>query len=128
MLFESNECRLGLFQQRVDENVGQAVLPAMRSAPGVIMQETRAAPTISPDGHWLLYPVFPGDDSTGGTAQLRRVAITGGAEEVVLRAPLYDAPRCTAVRVNRCIMAELSPDGKKLVFSEVDVLKGRAGS
>jgi hypothetical protein len=87
---------------------------------------------VSPDGAWILYP--GGFSCAGGSLapyQLLRVAITGGRPEQVLRASFYDSPQsrtapgCARAPAILCAIAERSSDGKQIIFTAFDPLKGR---
>ena len=126
VLFESNvNGRLDILRQELDQDIAELVLASAASSPGVIMRQERAAPSLTPDGRWLLYPIFPGDGGSTATVELVRAPLNGGPTQSVLRAPLYDAPRCTRLPANLCVLAELTPDGRHLVFSGFDPMRGR---
>ena len=127
VLFESNvNGRLDLFRQALEGNSAEPVLVSVASSPGVIMREERATPKLSPDGLWLLYPVYAGDGGSATMAELVRVPLNGGAPQSVLRGALYDAPRCTRLPANLCVLGELNPDGRHLTFAAFDPVRGRA--
>jgi Tol biopolymer transport system component len=79
---------------------------------------------ISPDGQWLLYLVFPKQDDVSGPVQLFRIPVAGGPPQLVLNASLYGWPSC-ASSASICDIAERTPDGRQLVFTALDPLKGR---
>jgi serine/threonine protein kinase len=79
---------------------------------------------ISPDGAWLLYTTERGVDNLKAQ-QLKRVPITGGTPELVLTAPIFGGLRCTRAPRSLCVIAELRLESTQVVFTAVDVLKGR---
>jgi len=98
----------------------------------VTEQMFNAQPRVSPDGTWILYPAVY--SSVGGTSapyQLLRVRINGGRPEQVLRASFYDSPQsrtapgCARAPASLCAIAERSSDGKQIMFTAFDPLKGR---
>jgi serine/threonine protein kinase/Tol biopolymer transport system component len=95
-------------------------------------QMFNAQARVSPDGTWILYPAVY--SSVGGTSapyQLLRVPINGGRPEQVLRASFYDSPQsrtapgCARAPASVCAIAERSSDGKQIIFTAFDPLKGR---
>jgi eukaryotic-like serine/threonine-protein kinase len=115
--------RLQIFSKALDKDRAKTVV-TLANAPGGLLGD-KAIPAVTPDGTSLLYPVFPGTGHTSAATKLMRTPLTGGAPEVLLSAPLYDAPRCTRLPANFCAFAELSPDGKQLIFVSFDPLHGR---
>ncbi len=126
VLYESNvNGRFELFKMALDKDTAQSVA-SMGNSPGVLLAQQRAIPAVTPDGAAILYPIFPEGGRSAAATKLIRVPLTGGgAPEEVLRGRLYDAPRCTRLPANFCVLAELSQDGKELVFTGFDLLQGR---
>jgi hypothetical protein len=88
---------------------------------------------MSPDSSWILYQMF-----TGWTAgRLMRVPVTGGPSDLVLTMAtppepiglagvhLHEPPRCARSPAELCAIAERTSDGKQLVFTGFDPVKGR---
>jgi hypothetical protein len=82
------------------------------------------APT-SPDHKWLLY-AEPAPASMDGTSRIIRVAVEGGAGAEVLRGRIFGLA-CAQVPGASCVLAELSPDKKQLIFTSFDPVAGRRG-
>ena len=139
VIFESDRNgQWGIFRQSLDEDTAEPIVAGLEDA---------VFPSLSPDGAWILYSVFPnnGDSSTpvrlvrvaraGGPAQLvmttaamrQRAAATTtlGAPTLALRAPTYGSPRCARSPSTVCAIAELAPDRKDLIFTAFDPVKGR---
>src|SRR5262249_1906710 len=57
--------------------------------------------------------------------ELMRVPIGGGASESVLTANIYGRPHCARAPATLCVMAERTFNLKQLIFTAVDVSKGR---
>jgi DNA-binding winged helix-turn-helix (wHTH) protein/Tol biopolymer transport system component len=87
-----------------------------------------ASARVSPDGAWLLYLRAPPEIATRAftatPTQLMRVAISGGAAEVVMTAHIYLGPSCARAPAGRCVIDEQTADAKQLVFKSLDPLKG----
>jgi Tol biopolymer transport system component len=107
-----------VFRQRLQERNAQDVV----SGPG-----EQTEPRLSPDASWILYWDYVAQG--GGTSapmRLLRVPVSGGAPEVVLDASHGAAIRC-ALGHSPCVLGEHDNANGELVFSAVDILRGRAG-
>ena len=125
VIFESNlNGHLGIFRQGLHEDTAEPVVASIAGSPAVFEDEDRAAARMSPDGTWVVYPVFP-KDSRSPTAELMRVSLKGGSPSFVLSAPIYDAPRCARSPAKVCVFAEKAPNGKQLIFTSFDPVAGR---
>lgn len=86
---------------------------------------------LSPDGAWAIYQVASKDTPDlvfpdgAATVQLMRVAMTGGSPQRILTAGMYGPERCARSPATLCAFAERSKDGKQLIFTSFDPLKGR---
>jgi Tol biopolymer transport system component/DNA-binding winged helix-turn-helix (wHTH) protein len=95
--------------------------------PLVLGTKNAAATSISPDGSWLFYedcekvPI----DCDLPTTPVMRIPLAGGTPQLVLRSNTYGRPRCAVSPATLCAIAELSGDGKSLIFTAFDALKGR---
>jgi Tol biopolymer transport system component len=49
----------------------------------------------------------------------------GGPARLVLKAPLYGWHSCAVSPATSCVIAEHTPDGKQLIFTSFDPVKGR---
>jgi Tol biopolymer transport system component len=107
--------------------------------------DDKRAPQLSPDGAWILYLAW---SKTGGRANLQsgrlmRFPVAGGPPELALNAKGYPGSarvpregfsltlrghpdfRCPITAGAPCVLSEI--DGKQIVFSAFDPLKGRKG-
>jgi eukaryotic-like serine/threonine-protein kinase len=84
-------------------------------------------PQLSADGTWILYFEFPKAPADPGTTiRLMRVPISGGASQYVMDTHRYMQFGCARTPAsNRCVISELSSDGKRFTITEFDPLKGR---
>jgi eukaryotic-like serine/threonine-protein kinase len=126
VIFESNSNgRLGIFRQRLEKGTAEPIVASITDSPAVFGDEDRTAARVSPDGAWVLYSVFPKDSLSSPTAELMRAPLTGGSSSLVLAARIYDAPRCARLPTSLCVFAEDAPNGKQLIFTSFDPVKGR---
>ena len=129
---------LDIYQQSLAAGQAQAVA----AGPG----EARD-PSQSPDGRWILYLAWPGDNGRvrTGEGRLMRVAVAGGTPEVVLRVAGYpgqnrvnpDASvpsieprgyprfRCSSRVGVPCVLSEQGSEG--VIFTAFDPVEGRKG-
>jgi serine/threonine protein kinase/Tol biopolymer transport system component len=80
----------------------------------------------SPDGKWIL--LFTTPDQANVTWELRRVPVSGGPSQEIQKVSFgaVDNPvRCSWAPATLCVLTEPSPDHKQLVFTALDVIKGR---
>jgi Tol biopolymer transport system component len=78
---------------------------------------------VTPDGAWLVYAPFPADYEPGATIDLWRVSISGGLPQWVMKAPMYDTPRCTRAPAMFCATA--AKDKDQMTFTAFDPVHGR---
>jgi Tol biopolymer transport system component len=81
---------------------------------------------VSPDGKWILFFTTP--DEANITLELRRVPVSGGASQEILKviSSGVDNPvRCSWAPATLCVLTEPSADHKQLVLTTLDVMKGR---
>ncbi|HXM59744.1 MAG TPA: winged helix-turn-helix domain-containing protein [Terriglobales bacterium] len=82
---------------------------------------------MSPDGGSILYMVYPTEWGKSQPIGLMRMPIAGGASQLVLKSSIGAEPslRCARDPATTCILAETSSDHTQLVFTEIDLLRGR---
>jgi Tol biopolymer transport system component/DNA-binding winged helix-turn-helix (wHTH) protein len=73
----------------------------------------------SPDGAWILYFAYPHEGGTSQPVNLMRVPLAGGIPNLVLSSSVARHP------ATLCVIAEAVADHTHLVFTEVDLLRGR---
>jgi DNA-binding winged helix-turn-helix (wHTH) protein/Tol biopolymer transport system component len=79
-------------------------------------------PRVTPDGAWLLYAPYPPDYTPGATIDLMKVPLTGGPPQRVMKAPIYDTPRCSRAPATLCVTAAMDKD--ELSFTAFDPVHG----
>jgi len=127
VIFGSNRNgRWGIFQQRIDESSAIPIATSLETIP----KET----PLTPDGKWLFqlsYPkdspwflnlLYPSGTGFSPPGQLSRIPVDGGPPETILSDIL--GVRCTAHQSAFCAVAAKTVDGKALVFTGIDWLKG----
>jgi serine/threonine protein kinase len=116
VIFYSDRAGLvGLSKQALGQDTAEPLVTEKKG------QGLDSSAALSPDGSWVLYIVSEGE----AAGKLMRVPVTGGTSQLVLTANLDGWPRCARSPANLCAIAERSADGKQLVFSAFDPVKGR---
>jgi eukaryotic-like serine/threonine-protein kinase len=80
---------------------------------------------LSPDDRWLLYFLNNARDPAGKTQVLMRVPVEGGVAEQIAAAARAATLVCSKVKGGSCVMEELTPDRKEIVFTALNPLSGR---
>lgn len=109
----TREHKWGLYRQSPGSETATPILTDM---PG------EAFPRVSPDGAWLVYAPFPPGYADGATIDLFRVPINGGAPRRIMKAPVYDTPRCSRTTATPCATA--TKDKDLLTFTAFDPVQG----
>ena len=79
---------------------------------------------VSPDGKWLLSNSgdWPGDRKD---PKLMRIPIAGGSPELLTTTVWGSAISCARSPSSLCVLGEKTEDRKRMIFTSIDVLKGR---
>jgi DNA-binding winged helix-turn-helix (wHTH) protein/Tol biopolymer transport system component len=127
------DSRAVVFRSRRNGN-GRLFRQALNSdieEPLVMGAERVGGSAISPDGAWLFYFQFLQCEAQPASCEtvfpLMRIPIHGGEprQVLVLTTEPYSRPRCTFAPADLCAIVEQSADGKPLIFTAFDALKGR---
>jgi Tol biopolymer transport system component/DNA-binding winged helix-turn-helix (wHTH) protein len=82
------------------------------------------APTLSPDGSWILYAVTPKFKGSSQSVRLMRVPLSGGAPQEILETHGYLQHDCTRLPATLCVFAE-QIDDRQVVFWAFDPILGK---
>jgi eukaryotic-like serine/threonine-protein kinase len=119
VLFQSiRSGTLGIFKQGISQETAQPVVTGPQHKTG--------APTVSPDGAWILYREFPKDLIFGPSASipLMRIPMSGGVPQLVLETRNLRRLTCASA-ASVCVLLEASQDEKQRTLTAFDPLKGR---
>jgi eukaryotic-like serine/threonine-protein kinase len=102
----------GIFRQSIDEEVAQSIF----TQPGI-----GGAARLSPDGSSLIYRV-----EAPGEKKVMRLQLAGGVPQTLASGNFVNGgARCARLPSTVCAIAERSADDRQLVFTSLDVWKGR---
>ena len=104
--------RFGIYKHALNEDTAE---------PLVTVADSVRNPRVSPDGKWVLY-FLPKER---GPEPLMRVPITGGPSQLVLPARNNSQILRARPPSNLCAIAEPTEDGRQVIISALDPMKGR---
>jgi hypothetical protein len=80
----------------------------------------------SPDGKWYIGRIWPGESIEHPTAPfpILRIPLAGGAPETILRLSRQANVSCARPPSSSCVLAQQSEDGKQMIVSILDPIKG----
>jgi serine/threonine protein kinase/Tol biopolymer transport system component len=117
VIFESfRDGHSGVFRQALGKDVAEPV--ALEPDHNIVDAQ------VSPDGTWVLYTIEEGIDILK-PRELKRVPLLGGTSELLYSGHIYGGVRCARLPANRCVVAEFRLDTLQIIFTDLDVLKGR---
>lgn len=115
MFLREQNRSLAIYKQALSEYSDQLLLD------GLDLVSLNA--TLSADGKWLLF-LAKNHSNNDGEVGLWRSSERGGPPQEVLEGRLTNID-CPHTAGSLCVMSEASPDGKQLIFSNVDAVQGR---
>jgi Tol biopolymer transport system component len=80
---------------------------------------------LSPEGKWVLVHVERIPGGPNSPQSVMRVPITGGSPELIFETQVWSQINCAKAPSNLCVVTERSADGKQMVVTAFDPLKGR---
>jgi serine/threonine protein kinase/Tol biopolymer transport system component len=116
ILASNRSGHLGIYRQVPGQDTAEAIVTGSENA---------WAPVVSPDGHWILYLVYPGVRGSGTPVRLMRASIAGGPPQKMATTVMYGTPRCAAGPPGLCAIAEPAAGRKRMVFTAFDPVAGR---
>jgi len=107
----------GIYRQSLDEDIAEPVLT----------EGVGRNPRVTPDGESIVYLGIGenGPPPVKGPEPVMRVSITGGPSQRLFTARPYSLLTCARSPSHLCIIGEPTEDGKQLIVSALDPLKGR---
>jgi serine/threonine protein kinase/Tol biopolymer transport system component len=135
ILFNSSRTGVdAIFEQTLGQDTAESLISFNKG-------EGLTGACLSPEGSWIYYTLTsyeegPAESSkimraeqtailSAPTTKIMRVAITGGAPQLVLTASIEEWPRCARLPSTLCAIAERTPDRKQIVFTAFDPVNGR---
>ena len=110
--------QFAFYKQSLDEDAPERI----STGTGSLLATLGTA--VSPDGKWLLSNSgdWPGDRKD---PKLIRIPIAGGSPELVTTTVWASTISCARSPSSLCVLGEKTEDRKRLIFTSIDVLKGR---
>ena len=107
----------GVYRQFLDQDIAEPV----------VTEGYGRNPRVTPDGNSIVYLGIgeKGPWPARGPEPVMRVSITGGPSQRLFTARAYSLVTCARSPSNLCVIGEPIEDGKQLVVSALDPLKGR---
>ncbi len=93
--------------------------------PLVVGPEDAEGECVSPDGAWVLYRASPLSGDAALPVQIMRTPTTGGPSQLVLKARPDSWVGCARSPASLCVLGEPTENGKQIVFTAFDPVKGR---
>jgi Tol biopolymer transport system component len=106
--------KAAISKQGIDEDAAQLLIAGPQDLFGA---------HVTPDGAWMLYLEM--EAGTGRKERLMRIPIAGGAPQLVLDMRIGDWFMCARAPADLCVINEASQDGKQMLITAFDPLKGR---
>jgi len=105
---------IGIFKQSLDQDFAEAV----SIGPGDAL-----APTLSPDGFWILYAATPKAEGSSLSVRLMRVPLTGGVPQEILKTKGYISHDCGRFPETLCFFGELTE--REIILWAFDPVQGK---
>jgi serine/threonine protein kinase len=107
----------GIYKQSLDQDIAEPV----------VTEGYGRDPYVTPDGKWILYM---GAGETGEPLEKRpqpvmRVPINGGPSQPLFTARPWSLTSCARSPSELCVIGEPTEDGKQLIVTALDPLRGR---
>jgi DNA-binding winged helix-turn-helix (wHTH) protein/Tol biopolymer transport system component len=114
ILVSNREDKWGFYRQPLSSDTATPILTRIATLGlGAIF------PRVTPDGAWLVYAPYPFDYVPGAPIDVLKVPISGGTPQLVMKAALYDTPRCARAPATLCAVAASKKD--QLIITGFDV-------
>ena len=109
--------RGGVYKQALDQDIAEPVLT----------EGYGRNPRVTPDGMSILYlgPTANGAPPARGPEPVMRVSVNGGPSQQLFTARTFSLMTCARSPSARCVIGEPTEDGKQLIVTAIDLLKGR---
>ncbi len=117
VIFNSDQSgQFEVYRQALDQETPQRVTTSSQNV-GVVH--------ISADNSWILYTLLSQQSGSSTRIPLMRVPVRGGPSQLVLQAQYSVDFWCATAPASLCTLNERSPDGKSLIVTAFDPVKGR---
>jgi len=116
-LVSNRSGHFGIYRQSLDQDIAEPVLT----------EGYGRNPRVTPDGKSILYlgPTENGAPPSSGPEPVMRVSITGGPSQRLFTARTNSLMSCARSSSGVCVIGEPTEDGKQLIVTAINPLKGR---
>jgi Tol biopolymer transport system component len=117
ILVSTRSGRFGIYRQSLDQDIAEPV----------VTEGFGREPRVTPDGKSILYlgPTENGAPPSSGPEPVMRVSITGGPSQRLFTARTHSLLTCARPPSSVCMIGEPTEDGRQLIVTTIDPLKGR---
>lgn len=117
LLISNRSGHFGIYRQSLEQDIAEPV----------VSEGYGRNPRVTPDGENIFYlgPPENGAKIGKGPEPVMRVSVTGGPSQRLFTAKRWSLLTCPRSRSALCVIGEPSEDGKQLVVTAIDPLKGR---
>ena len=107
----------GIFKQGISQETPE---------PLVTTPQWAAGPRLSADGAWILFlEMLRTAANPAAPDRLMRIPMSGGVPQLVMETRNWLDVRCARAPASLCVILEVSQDGKQLMLTAFDPVKGR---
>jgi len=121
VLIAQNRGRWSLYKRSLSSDTTEPIVFSV-AAGALLLGAT------TPDGKWYLGRIWPEGESIDHPTTpfpIVRIPLAGGRPETILRVSRLSNISCARPPSSTCVLAEQSEDGKQLIVSILDPIKGR---
>jgi Tol biopolymer transport system component len=115
VIFSSNRNGpVGIFKQSLDQDTAETLSLGAGNA---------LIPTLSPDGHWILYAATPKAEGSSHSVRLMRVPLSGGVPQEILKTRGYINHDCGRFTGTLCVFGALTE--REIILWAFDPVQGK---
>jgi serine/threonine protein kinase/Tol biopolymer transport system component len=107
----------GIYRQAFDAGVPQNINASLSMDVGVAR--------LSPDASWILFNAAPHKAAREAPSQVYRLAVGGGAAQLLFQSKNIENLSCSGRVANRCVYGSPSEDRRELIITAFDAIAGK---
>jgi eukaryotic-like serine/threonine-protein kinase len=121
VIVAQNRARWSLYKQSLDSDTPEPIVSSVAGG-------TLLLGALTPDGKWYIGPIWPDGESIEHPTipfPILRIPLAGGTPETILQLSRQGSVSCAQPPSSICVLAHGSEDGKQMIVSIFDPIKGR---